>query len=139
MQPGLPDAVDDVEADPAAVFEACGADSVDELVEHGAPTQSGESSPTDDADDAVAAVLTGGLQDRRDADASEGVDAGQIEQPDADAVGDALFPAVEERVAAADDGPERAEPVEASDDDVAAAIEAAEAVYEGDRPDTIPF
>lgn len=136
MHPGLPDAVDDVEADPAAVFEACGADSVDELVEHGAPTQSGESDATA-SDDAVGSMLTEGLADGSDAAANDPA-AGRRGGVDAEAVGDALFPAIERHVVERSDDPTD-DPVEASDDEVAAAIEAAEAIYEGDRPDTIPF
>jgi hypothetical protein len=65
MQPGLSEVAGDVEADPGAVLEAHGAESVDELVTEGASdrgSQDGASAERDaDSDRAVSRLFESGL------------------------------------------------------------------------------
>lgn len=57
MAHGVPEAVDDVEADPSAVFDAHGADSIDELLASGPEESDDEAASEDD----VAALFSDGL------------------------------------------------------------------------------
>lgn len=131
MQTGLTDALDDVDADPGAVFEAHDADSVDELVVGGSEPATGQ-------DDDVDALFADGLEapSRRSSRDRPEPDDGQ--QPTDDVLA-ALERAAE---SAACSGEER-DPGEldgdATDAEVEAAIVAAEEVYEGELPDEIPF
>lgn len=151
-----PDPTDVVEPDPGAVFDAYGAETVDELVAAGRERLP---DPIAEADDAQVAALFAGevAAPAREGGCEDGGDAprGSDRRSSGDGVEDAaasdLLADLERAVTTVDDGSdaardsgadrsERREPdEEATDADVAAALDAAEAVYEGDLPDEVPF
>ncbi|GAB3691090.1 hypothetical protein GCM10028857_28110 [Salinarchaeum chitinilyticum] len=136
MQRGLPDAARNVEADPGAVFDAHGADSVDELV-------ASDGSPERDAgsDRAVIRLFEGGLDrpERRSADEIERSGTARVgESTTTPAVLGELERAIE---ASESDDPATlsAEDLDALDDgDVADALAAAEELEEGELPESVP-
>lgn len=147
MQRAVPDPVADVESDPAAVFDAHGADTVDELVASGSEPAPEPGAEADDAE--IAALFADGLEP---SDGAAGTHRGTAtddaaSESDTDErsaradSGDAVLTELEraagsaDAAADADDG----SVTEAADADVADALAAAEAVYEGDLPDEIPF
>lgn len=141
MEQSAPELVESVEADPGAVFEAHGADSVDELV---AP----EPPAADHGDDAaVEGLLDGSLSPpervRRSERSTAPSAAASVETPaeDADAPGAAMV----ELERAIEETPDRPEQpgedaaADVEDEEVAAALADAEDLHEGELPETISF
>lgn len=153
------DAVEQVEADPGAVFEAHGATSVDELVAGDDATGVGAAGDDEAADDgpdgctaddvAVAAMFEDGIE--APATTTESTSASESSEANSEEDREALLDELERSATGCDStetehadsgGTERegsaSEPL-VEDDEVAAALQAAEAVHEGDLPEEIPF
>jgi hypothetical protein len=153
MQPGLSEVAGDVEADPGAVFDAHGAESVDELVDEGASDRGstgGAAAERDaDSDRAVSQLFAGGLDrpERRAAPDRRG-DAGAGPEPatagdrtGASTTTPAVLADLERAIDAAADDPAAVDPDdldELDDADVEDALAAAADLDDEELPESVP-
>lgn len=124
MQPGLAEVARDVDADPTAVLEAQGAESVDELV-----AEAGEAERDAGSDRAVTRLFEGDL-DRPERRPTPDCDAARGTEPDEPATTPAVLADLDGAIEASDDAaPDELAEVDLgslNDADVAAALAAAE-------------
>lgn len=150
MQPGLSEVAGDVEADPGAVFEAHGAESVDELVDDGASASESAGAATAerdaDSDRAVSRLFAGGLDRPERREPSRHSDAGR-EESAADRSGTstttpAVLADLERAIDAADaEDPAAVDPTELDgldDADVQDALAAAADLDDEELPESVP-
>lgn len=152
MQPGLSEVAGDVEADPGAVFDAHGAESVDELVDGGASEGGSAGAATAegdaDSDRAVSQLFAGGL-DRPERRSGAGTEqTGSMSQPDsADRTREstttpAVLADLERAIDAADaDDPSAVDPAaldELDDADVEDALAAAAELDDEECTESVP-
>jgi len=138
MEQSTPELVEAVDADPGAVFDAHGADSVDELV---APEPDASGSG-DDA--AVEGLLEGSLSApertrHQERPAEQAADRTVDDAASPEPIAVDLERAIEETPSRREAEHAREEPAADVADDVAAALADAEDVREGELPETISF
>lgn len=152
MQPGLSEVAGDVEADPGAVFEAHGAESVDELVAEDASERGSQSGAERDADSdrAVDRLFASGLDrpERREppehcAGGSTGTEpATATDRTEPSTTTPAVLADLERAIEAADaDDPAAVDPAdldELDDADVEDALAAAADLDDEELPESLP-
>lgn len=135
MQRGLPEAARHVEADPGAVFDAHGAESVDELV------ASGESPERDTASDRAVIRLFEGDLDRPERRSSDEIDRSGTPRTGESTTTPAVLTDLERAIEASEsDDPDvlSTEDLDLDDADVADALAAAEELDGGELPPSVP-
>lgn len=148
MKTQPPDALPEVEADPRAIFDAHGAETVDELVAargDDAADSEGSASDVERALDGLDRVSTEPAPAGRSTHEGCGNLAdsatGRAGSADADEFASDVFETVEDAPDRAESRPERTVPEGVDDAELVTAFEAAANVEsaEGDLPDTVPF